>query len=106
MISLSSEPGDLGATFGVHRALDTAGVVIGPLMAFLLLRLAPGEFDAVFVVSFLVALIGVGLLVLMVQQPCPATEAADDHVHMEVRRFARDPDSVRSLFSARCSALR
>lgn len=91
MISLSSEPGDLAATFGVHRALDTAGVVIGPLMAFLLLWLVPGGFDSVFVVSFLVALIGFGLLVLMVRQPSsrPSEDPATSS-RIDVRRLARD----------------
>ena len=40
-----------GPAFGVHRALDTAGAMIGPLLAFVLLALLPGDFDAVFVVA-------------------------------------------------------
>ena len=67
MISLSSEREDLGTAFGVHRALDTAGAMLGPLVAFGLLALVPRAFDAVFVVSFCVAMIGLGLLVLFVK---------------------------------------
>ena len=67
LISLSSRPADLGAAFGVHRALDTAGAMIGPLVAFGLLALAPGSYDAVFVVSLCAALIGIGVLTLFVQ---------------------------------------
>ena len=33
LISLSSEPGTLGRSFGVHRALDTVGAFLGPLVA-------------------------------------------------------------------------
>ena len=51
----------------MHRAFDTAGAVAGPIVAFLILRAAPNGYDAVFVVSFLVALIGLGVLVFFVQ---------------------------------------
>ena len=66
MISLSSRGGDVAAAFGVHRALDTLGVIVGPLMAYLVLRSAPGAFDAVFVLSFAMAILGLGVLTLLV----------------------------------------
>jgi MFS family permease len=69
LISLSSRGQDLGAAFGVHRALDTAGAMIGPLIAFGLLSIAPHAYDAVFVVSLCAALIGLGVLTLFVQNP-------------------------------------
>ena len=37
MISLTAPERDLGLAFGVHRAMDTAGAMIGPLVAFALL---------------------------------------------------------------------
>ena len=67
LLSLSSPPEGLATAFGVHRALDTAGAMLGPLVAFGLLALAPGAFDAIFVVSFCVALIGLGVLTLFVE---------------------------------------
>jgi MFS family permease len=67
LISLSSERDQLATAFGVHRALDTAGAMLGPLIGFALLSLAPGEFDAVFVVSFAAALIGFAILALFVE---------------------------------------
>ena len=75
LISLSTAREHLGTAFGVHRALDTAGAMLGPLLAFSLLKLAPGEFDAIFVVSFCAAVIGLGLLLLFVEnraEPAPA----------------------------------
>ncbi len=75
LISFSTPAGELGTAFGVHRALDTAGAMIGPLLAFGILMLAPEAFDAVFVVSLCAALIGLGILVLFVDnQLAPATE--------------------------------
>jgi MFS family permease len=67
LISLSA-PGDrLGVAFGVHRALDTAGALVGPLLAFGLLTLLPGAFDAIFVVSFCFAAVGVAVLAILVR---------------------------------------
>jgi MFS family permease len=71
LISLSSPRGRLGEAFGVHRALDTAGALLGPVLAFVLLGAVPGAYDAVFVVSFFVALIGVGVLTCFVSNPAP-----------------------------------
>lgn len=76
MISLSSRPEDLGTSFGIHRALDTTGALLGPLIAFGLLALAPLAFDMLFVVSFCFAVAGVGVLVLLVREPA-RTAAAD-----------------------------
>ncbi len=69
LISFNSPREELGTAFGVHRALDTAGAMIGPVIAFGLLTIAPGAYDAVFVVSLCAALIGLGFLTLFVQNP-------------------------------------
>ena len=61
----AAEP-QLGAAFGVHRAMDTTGAMLGPLVAFGMLALAPLAFDSIFLVSFCLALVGVGILVLLV----------------------------------------
>ena len=67
LISLSSTPQNLGTSFAVHRTLDTAGAMIGPLLAFGLLALIPNGFDVIFVASLCIALVGLGVLVLFVQ---------------------------------------
>jgi MFS family permease len=67
MISLSTPEPQLGAAFGVHRALDTTGAMIGPLVAFSMLAVAPLAFDSIFLVSFCVAILGVAILVLFVR---------------------------------------
>jgi len=69
LISFNSPREELGTAFGVHRAFDTAGAMIGPVIAFGLLTIAPGAYDAVFVASLCAALIGLGFLTLFVQNP-------------------------------------
>lgn len=69
LISLSSPPEAQGRAFGVHRAMDTMGALLGPLAAFGVLWVAVDAYDAVFVVSACVAVLGVLVLVLFVRQP-------------------------------------
>jgi MFS family permease len=77
MISLATPREDLGVAFGVHRALDTTGAMLGPLLAFGILALAANAYTSVFLVSFCVAVIGVGILVLLVPQPRRERQAPD-----------------------------
>ncbi|MFF0392639.1 MFS transporter [Kitasatospora sp. NPDC004615] len=78
MISLATAPEHRGRAFGVHRAMDTTGALLGPLLAFAVLRIADDRaeragYSAVFTVSGCVAVLGVLLLVLFV--PGRATTA-------------------------------
>lgn len=66
LITASSKPGNLAASFGVHRTLDNTGAAIGPLLAFLILLLIPNGFSTVFVVSLAFALVGVAVLGIIV----------------------------------------
>jgi MFS family permease len=68
LISLSTHPSRLATAFGVHRSLDTAGALLGPLVAFVVLSQAPGAFDAVFVLSAVAAVIGVAIIATFAQE--------------------------------------
>jgi MFS family permease len=77
LISLSSPPRQLAYAFGVHRALDATGAMLGPIVAFSLLAVVARGFDVIFVVSSCVAVVGVGVLLLFVQNASPARTADD-----------------------------
>jgi MFS family permease len=80
----------LATAFGVHRALDTAGAMLGPLLAFGLLTLTPGSYDAIFVVSLCTALIGLGILMLFVEnQPLPQEAAGAEQPAVSLRAAAQ-----------------
>ncbi|MDH6114671.1 MFS family permease [Kitasatospora sp. MAP12-15] len=76
MISLATAPEHRGRAFGVHRAMDTVGALLGPLIAFAVLAAADGSqggasagtdgYHAVFTVSACVAALGVLVLLLFV----------------------------------------
>lgn len=78
LISLSSSKAGLATAFGVHRAMDSAGAMLGPLIAFGILLAAPARFDAVFVVSTLFAMLGLAVLVLAVQGRPKRAPRVDD----------------------------
>ena len=70
LISLTTPKRELGTAFGVHRALDTAGAMIGPLLAFVLLVLAPQRLPPdLRRVASASRLIGLAILVLFVREP-------------------------------------
>lgn len=76
MIAASTPPHRLGRAFGVHRAMDTTGALIGPLLAFAILFWLPGSYTSVFVVSFVFAVFGVAVLVLLVPDLRPRRASA------------------------------
>lgn len=66
MIQRSSQPEHLARSFGLHRLLDTIGATLGPLLAFVVLLLVPGDYRMVFVISLGAAVLGVAVLALVV----------------------------------------
>jgi MFS family permease len=88
LISLNSTREALGSAFGVHRAMDTAGAMLGPLLAFSLLALAPDSFDTIFLVSFCIALVGLAILMLFVENPPVETPVAADAQPVSLRAAA------------------
>lgn len=78
VITASSHPDDLGASFGVHRTLDNIGAAIGPLLAFFILLLIPDGYGIVFVASLGFAVIGVTVLGLFVPNVRTRPESEPD----------------------------
>ena len=65
LISLSTPKDEIGRSFGYHRAMDTLGAIIGPLVAYAILSYNPVAFNSVFIVAFIVGLLAVASLWLV-----------------------------------------
>ncbi len=65
-----------GEAFGLHRAADHAGAVVGPLLATGILLLYPGDLRRVFALALVPGLLTVAVAVWMVRDPRPARAAA------------------------------
>jgi hypothetical protein len=76
LISLSASRANLAASFGVHRAFDSGGAMLGPLAALALLTALPNAFDVVFMASFSIGLVGLGVLLLFVENRNGHVDAA------------------------------
>jgi MFS family permease len=66
MIVDAAPTGGLGVAFGVHRAMDAAGALIGPVLAFFILQSNGGELRSVFVVAAIIGVVGVAVVTLLV----------------------------------------
>jgi MFS family permease len=66
LISLNAPAERLATAYGVHRAMDSAGALVGPVVAFALLAWLPNDFASLWLVSFIVAVLGVAALWLFV----------------------------------------
>jgi MFS family permease len=73
IIADSTADADLGRAFGLHRAMDTAGAAVGPLVAWWLLgrwsALGAAGYRRIFLVSAAPAVLAVAVLVLLVHAP-------------------------------------
>jgi MFS family permease len=79
LIADSVAPSIRGRAFGFHRAADNTGAVIGPLIAFALLRFGHGiDLRRVFLLTAIPAALSVALLVFGLREvPRPASEARE-----------------------------
>jgi MFS family permease len=62
LLSQQAGKGDKGKIFGFHRGWDTAGAVIGPLVAMAFLTFQPGEYRFLFLLAFIPGLLSIILL--------------------------------------------
>ena len=76
IISLSTKPEELGRAFGYHRAMDTLGAVVGPLVAYLILRAYPGAFNTIFITAFVVGICAV-LSITFIKEVVGVTKKKD-----------------------------
>lgn len=67
LIADSTDAAQMGRAFGLHRAMDTLGAAIGPLVAFALLARAPGAYRQVFVASAIPAVLSIVVLIVFVK---------------------------------------
>lgn len=75
LIAADTPPAARGRAFGYHRALDTVGAVLGPLLGLVLLQVLDGRIRVALALAVNAAAISVGL-VAFVREPEPAPKVA------------------------------
>jgi MFS family permease len=69
LVAQWTEQGMRGRAFGFHRAVDTAGAVVGPLGALALLAILGDNFRLIFLLAFIPAALGMVLLRPVAERP-------------------------------------
>ncbi len=89
LIADSADPASRGSAFGLHRALDTAGAVIGPLIALFLLQSLNTAYTTVFLIAALPSFVGVGILWLFVREHRHAPHESPLPLRLSARQFGK-----------------
>jgi MFS family permease len=76
IVADSSPRNQLGRSFGYHRAMDQAGAVIGPGIAFVVLAARPGGYRTVFWISMVPAVLSVVVIWLFITEKRKVKAAA------------------------------
>lgn len=71
IIADETTPANRGRAFGFHRAADTAGAVVGPLIGLALYELVGQQFRPLLWIAVIPAMLSVGLVFLIRERPHP-----------------------------------
>jgi len=83
----SYSDGNSGAVFGFHRAMDTLGAAIGPIIALILLNFYPNNFQLIFLVAFIPSVIAV-FFTLLVKDKQNSVKAKSNKNYLEFWKSA------------------
>lgn len=73
LLSAEARPETKARVFGFHRALDTTGAALGPLLALVFLWAYPGQYRWLFVLAVVPGLLAVGATLLLKEKPQTAS---------------------------------
>ncbi|MDP4276290.1 MAG: MFS transporter [Bacteroidota bacterium] len=60
--------GETGKSFGLQKAMDNMGAILGPLIAFILMSLYPANYPLIFLISGIPGLLGILVLFLKISE--------------------------------------
>jgi MFS family permease len=68
LIAGSVTHGETGKSFGLQKAMDNSGAILGPLIAFALLSFFPGNFRIIFLLSGIPGILGIFVLIFGIRE--------------------------------------
>lgn len=89
ILTESTPPTHLGRSFGFHRAMDTVGAVVGPVVAFGLLSVYQGNYRLVFWLSIIPGIAAVLIAGGLVTEKRRAKVVPGKPFKLDLRRFDR-----------------
>lgn len=83
-----SEPQHRGKVFGFHRAMDTLGAVLGPLLTIYLLHRIPGDYRHLFLLAFIPGIIAFSFTLLLPSERLSPDEKPNTHLFHFLKFFS------------------
>ncbi|MEA4978295.1 MAG: MFS transporter [Petrimonas sp.] len=68
LVAGSVEKNETGKSFGLHKAMDNSGAIVGPLLAFFVLSLKPDSFRFIFLLSAIPGILGILVLIFGIKE--------------------------------------
>lgn len=68
LIAGSVENGETGKSFGLQKAMDNSGAILGPLIAFLILYFIPGDYHAIFMFAGIPAILAIFVIIFGIKE--------------------------------------
>lgn len=87
LIAESAESRYLGRAFGFHRAMDTMGAVVGPVLAFFFLGLFSNNYRTVFWISIIPGSIAVLLIIFFITEKKKSVAAHAERPKLSMKHF-------------------
>ncbi len=98
MLSGEATPETRGRVFGFHRALDTLGAALGPLVALAFLYYYPGQYRLLFLLAVIPGLLAIVSTLMLSERPSPVSTGTTRPGFLEFLRYLRAaPVAVRRL---------
>ncbi|MFZ6011663.1 MAG: MFS transporter [Bacteroidota bacterium] len=99
LLSDEATPETKGRVFGLHRAMDTLGAVIGPAIALLYLYLHPGEYKMLFIIAFAPGILAIGFTFLLHEKRITTKpiQLASASVFSFIHYWKQSPPAYRKL---------
>jgi len=74
LIAGSVVGGETGKSFGLQKAMDNSGAILGPLFAFALLTILPGDYRLIFLLAGIPAIVSVFVILFKIQEVIKSKE--------------------------------
>lgn len=87
LIAESAQETHLARAFSFHRAMDTAGAVVGPALAFFFLRVFANDYQKIFWLSMVPAAIAVLVILIFIHETRKITPALSDRPKLTIKCF-------------------
>jgi MFS family permease len=87
LIAASVANNETGRSFGLQKAMDNSGAIVGPLLAFMLLSLFPENYRLIFILAGIPAIVGIFVIIFGIKEA--RKRKADLFQKFRVRDFSK-----------------